>query len=1390
MLPLTLIVVTLLLGVGAILGKQYRDQLAADLAADLADADRDLRVTLAQQTVTLAAVAEIIAADPTVQRALREGAAERLLSTWQPEFETLREKQRITHLKFLTRERDCLLRVHEPGRTGDRDSRFVTLEAERTGALAAGITMGQAGNPHDLPVLTLRVVQPVGVGSERVGYVELGREVEDLLSSLPLRSGAMMAVVMPKVNLDRAWWEAGMRRLGRVPEWDRLPHSVVTHSPRGRLPDAFANWADQAAAGLADGTAGRTITHDGHPWQPAVLPLRDAAGKAVGALLVITDISHHQAALRHLLTLAGGGIGLLLALLLGLIYALLRHTDHDIQAQQTELRESEERYRQLSEQSRSVAWEVDAEGRYTYVSPVVTQVLGYLPTDLVGGRCFYDLHPAEGREAFKAKAFAVFAQKTAFVGLENPCLNAAGAVVWLSTNGLPILDAQGVLRGYRGADTDINERKQAEMALAKRLRYQRALTIVSTLLHQAPTPTAALDEVLQTMLEAAGCDRVFFFANHHDAEDGLCTSQRHEVVRAGITRLLDNPRYQNIPYAAADPSGQLLARLLNRKAVGGPWSPLPPVLQAMVNADGVQSVLLLPIHAGNEFWGLFGFDDCTATDRFDKDDTALLQNVADLVGWHVANARDTDALRTLNQTPEQRVRERAAEALDLFNNAPCGYHSLDAAGRVLQINDTELSWVGYRREEVEGRLCLADLMLPESAARFADFRPERIAAGTVATYEWTLRHRDGSAVTILANCAAVYDPQGRFLRTRATVLNITDRKRLETSLRESEARFRHLLELAPLPLVLADRNGRPQLLNEQFTRVLGYTLEDLPDLATYWTMAHPDEVQRRQLQERWQVGVTAALAAEGIIRPLECQVTCKDGTQIDVLISGRIMAESTVVAYLDITPLRRATEELHRAKEAAEAANRAKSTFLANMSHEIRTPMNAILGFSQVLARDPALAPPQRQQVATIARSGEHLLNIINDILEMARIESGRVSLNPTTFDLQRLLEDMEHLFGPRAEAKNLRFGVERQDPLPRWLLGDETKLRQIAINLLGNAVKFTPNGGAVTMRVRATSEANGGLCLEATVEDTGVGIAAADLPHLFAPFFQAGAGKHTAGGTGLGLAICREFALLLGGDLTVQSQEGKGSRFHCTVRMTLADAATVQAASAPSPRALHLLPDTPACRVLVVDDERDNRELLEYLLRPLGFEVRAAVDGLDAVTQCRAWSPHVVLLDLRMPGMDGYEAARQIRQTPGATAKIIALSATVFAENQREALAAGADLFVGKPFRKAELLEQIRQLAGVEYVYADPAAPDEAAAAGVAIATALPTAAEIRSLPADLVERLHDATVRAEFGQMLALADLVAAHEEALGRKLRHLVESYEYSALLTLLSQNEGTA
>jgi two-component system sensor histidine kinase/response regulator len=1140
--------------------------------------------------------------------------------------------------------------------------------------------------------------------------------------------------------------------------------------------------------------------------------------------------------------------------------------------------------------------------------------------------------------------------------------------------------------------------------------------------------------------------------------------------------------------------------------------------------------------------------------------------------WHEGVLRDVTlrvraerALNELNQRLEERVRERTAEALDLYHQAPCGYHSLGPDGLVLQMNDTELRWLGRTREEVEGRLSYASLMPPASAERFSQAFPGFAARGAEETVEWELCRRDGPPLTVLVTSTALRDAQGRFLRTRATVVDITGRNQAEQALREgrqrlagilegtnvgtwewniqtgevavnerwaeikgfslaelapvtidtvlrlvhpedvpvsqavlekhcrheldyyefegrmrhkdghwvwvwehgkvmrwtadglpllmqgtqqditsrkhleavlreseekfrvlyessrdalvttdlagrclecnpaavavfgctdqadlmarwpvelcparqpdgresgpafaeviqrclaegslffewchqrkdggefpaevvisvaeihgrkvlhgavrdisrrkqaeqalraSEAKFRQLVEMAPLPMALTDPAGAVQLINSQFTRMLGYTTADMPNTEAWWSLAYPDAAYRGLVRQQWEVLVERAAQGTGQLPPTEYQVAGRDGRVHTLLISGTVLKDGFLAAFLDITQLkeandtlrklsqavefspsmiiitdqrglveyanpawervtgfrlaevagkkpaglksgvhsrefyahlwseitagriwrgefcnrrkngelywesaaiapvhddagrithfvavkeditdrRKAEEELRLAKEAADAANRAKSTFLANMSHEIRTPMNAILGFAQLLHRDPDLSSQHRAQLATISRSGEHLMEIINDILEMARIESGRIALNPDTFDLHRLLEDLERLFSLRAEASQLGFQVERQGTVPRWILADETRLRQVLINLLGNAVKFTPAGGSIILRVSATEEPDRTLLLHMEVEDTGKGIAPEDMPHLFQAFFQTQTGKQVAGGTGLGLAISREFVRLMGGDMTVASRLGAGSSFRFDVRVAPGDEAAARVGLAQAPRALHLVPGLAACRVLVVDDRPENCDLLKRLLTQTGFEIRTAGGGVEALETARQWVPHLVLLDLRMPGMDGYEVARHLREAQGQDVRVLALSASVFAEDHQKALDAGADAFMAKPFQQAELLECIKELAGVEYVY-ENAGPVEAAVPA-SPSPKLPSTEEISQLPAELVAELRDAISRAAFDQMLDLAGQVAALNEPLGRRMQQLVEQFDYRTLQKMLA------
>jgi signal transduction histidine kinase/CheY-like chemotaxis protein len=503
-----------------------------------------------------------------------------------------------------------------------------------------------------------------------------------------------------------------------------------------------------------------------------------------------------------------------------------------------------------------------------------------------------------------------------------------------------------------------------------------------------------------------------------------------------------------------------------------------------------------------------------------------------------------------------------------------------------------------------------------------------------------------------------------------------------------------------------------------------------------------------------------------------------------VLLAAGVSLGSAVAVLL--TRSITTADRLLHAKEAAEAANRAKSTFLANMSHEIRTPMNAILGFSQLLLRAPGLTAMQKEYLDIINRSGEHLLALINDILAMSKIEAGRVTLNPGTFDLHNLLDDLESMFRLRTEAKQLEFSVQCGPEVPRLVVTDEGKLREVLINLLGNAVKFTEKG-RIALRVRAERDSGSAMRLLVAVEDTGVGIAAEEIGRLFQHFEQTQSGRKAGTGTGLGLAISAEFVRLMGGEITVRSLVGKGSTFQFAIRLEQGkeDDPAFLKKGAVARRVVGLAPGQPSCRALIVDDVEDNRVLLARMLGNVGFEIRQAINGAEGVEQFAAWHPHLILMDKRMPVMDGHAAIGRIRACPGPQAvKIIILTASAFDENRREALDIGADDFLGKPFRESELFGKIKALLNVQYLYADPA-PAQTPSLAQRQSTGSPARSN-GGIPAALVNELREATLGVDVDRMLELIEQLAGHDAALGEELRRLVQQFEYKRVLQLLTRD----
>jgi PAS domain S-box-containing protein len=821
-----------------------------------------------------------------------------------------------------------------------------------------------------------------------------------------------------------------------------------------------------------------------------------------------------------------------------------------------DLRNSEQRFEQSTRHGRTFVWETDAEGFYTYASAAVEDLLGYRPEELVGKKTIHDLHPDEGCEAFRAAAAEIIASKKSFSNLENRVQTKSGTIIWVSSSGIPLLDAEGNLIAHRGSDTDITERKQA-----------------------------------------------------------------------------------------------------------------------------------------------------------------------------------VDAVRQAKEDWEK-----------TFDAVPDGIMILDLEYRVKQANRGYAALLGLQQADCLGRTCYELLhgtveppsdcplvrLLEDGQTHTAEIREEHLGKDL------------GLGAFPLRNS------EGRLTGSVHIISDITERKRVANALNASEQRYRGLVELSP-DLIGIHCDGKWVFMNETGARMLGGANPAEFIGKPILDIVHPDfrDVVKQRVH---------TIASEGKPSPtLEQKLIRVDGGVIDIEGSGVpiVYQEKPAVQIFirDITE-RKAAESDRIARQAAEQANRAKSVFLANVSHEIRTPLNAV----------------------------------INDILDMSKIEAGRLELRPEDFCLHDLLDDLEMMFRSRAHAKQLQLLMERDDSAPRYVNADEAKLRQVLINLVGNAVKFTKTGG-VAVRVR--SEAAGGnagaetnaVRLVVEVEDSGLGIAEDELDHIFEPFRQSAAGRD-AGGTGLGLAVSRRLVELMGGCLTVKSRVAKGSCFRFDVLVKLVEGAA-QKEERVARQVVGLEPGTGPFRILVVDDQKDNRDLLAALLEPLGFEIREAVDGQEALDLFEVWSPHAVLMDMRMQALDGYEATRRIKATEqGRATPVIAVTASAFEDAHSAVLAAGVDGYLRKPFRVEELFAVLGKCLGLRYVYAETAGQAPARAGVHPL-----TREDLAALPEALRQAMRQAV---DEGDMAGLRALIAQVEETdahVAHKLRNLADEYHYGMLIQVLTrQGEG--
>ena len=673
---------------------------------------------------------------------------------------------------------------------------------------------------------------------------------------------------------------------------------------------------------------------------------------------------------------------------------------------------------------------------------------------------------------------------------------------------------------------------------------------------------------------------------------------------------------------------------------------------------------------------------------------------------------------------------------------------------------------------------------------------------------------DGTVKHIHAIGHPVLDEKGQLIEYVGTAMDVTERKGAEDELRKHREHLEDLVKQRTEQLALLNQLVYGSLesgevaawwidFNEPDTyhaldnaaRMLGiepdpngekiYKLSEWSRLLSETATAYPDYAS---IIEQTKEGFAGAVSGkykhyraiypvalpDGSVKWMDAraEITKRDERGQALFMTGTL---------IDVTKLKQAEADLAEAKSRAEAANREKSTFLANMSHELRTPLNAVLGFSRLLNRDPELVPRQKEALDIIVRSGEHLLNLINNVLDVAKIESGRVVLDESEIDLHQLLHEIQSLMGVGAVEKGLPFGLERAPDLPRFVGVDAGKLRQVLINLVGNAIKYTDSGGVKLRALGVGEDKSQKALVRFEVVDSGPGIKPEDCQRIFTPFVQLGIQAAAQAGTGLGLAICKQYVELMGGSIGVRSEPGKGSVFYFEIPVSVLPSVE-EPEEAKRGRIVGLVQGQSRYKLLVVEDQPENRLLLRRLLDPLGFELREAANGREAVTLFEEWHPDLIWMDIRMPVMDGLEAVRRIRASEGgAFTKIVALTAHALEEERRPIMAVGCDDFVRKPFREQEIFDALARHLRLKFIYEQT--PRQESPLDPSRNAVRPE--QLDALPRELLHDLRQAVIELDTARTQALIERVTHCDASLGQALNTLARQLDYKRLLKLLDR-----
>lgn len=700
----------------------------------------------------------------------------------------------------------------------------------------------------------------------------------------------------------------------------------------------------------------------------------------------------------------------------------------------------------------------------------------------------------------------------------------------------------------------------------------------------------------------------------------------------------------------------------------------------------------------------------------------------------------------------------------LFDFAPDGYLITDMEGVIQDVNAVAETLFNRIQDGLIDR-ALVDFMVGVEPVQFQSQIHALKNSGSLVDWEVQIQPRSLSPIPVSMAVSAISDTQGHWTGLRWLVRDISDRKKVETALEQSEANLQSVLRNIPSYVLKMDREGQVLYFNqlstdEIYQDIIGTHFQEIITEAG-------QDIQRIALEQvfRSEKSITIEVSdksSKGYEKTFEILIA-------PIFMLGKV--ESALVIATDITGRQRTRNELMRAKEAAEAANIAKSRFIANMSHEFRTPLNGILGYSQLLLRGESASLEQKKHIQTIMRCGDHMLSLVNEVLTLSKLDAGVVDFEPENVNLLQLCQGLNDLFALQVETKGLALLFNIDETVPEYITTDAKKLKQILINLIGNALKFTEQGRVECfVHLWPSPELTQSHHLHFMVQDSGLGIPDTFINDIFIPFEQNPETRVKYGGIGLGLSICQEIVHYLGGEIQLTSQVGQGTRAEFYIPITLG--CLPAPTDLPPRRIVALAQNQPAYRILVVEDLPENRAPLVQLLQSVGYEAQVAANGLEALTLNQSWHPHLILMDLHLPQMSGLEATQVIKADPAAPI-IIALTAQAYVEN--EAKQAGCDGFIPKPYLVEEILHTLAEYLGATYTYQDIQPQHTYGPVQYKL-----KAEHLVVMPRLWIQGVYEASIKLDHKALDTLFAEIPSQHQPLNSSLQLLAQSYRFDIII----------